>query len=179
MSEADLWARLRAPRDDADGFGSMKADAFCMRIVVVCSLKFMTFSAGSGRAFCHGEPTAPRTASHLAPVICMRRLRARGKGGRTSARSSTNFGALRGVVGFGVIGGRKHPIARFARSSSECRHCAGCANLKQTVWKRLRLSSDTSPELVLAIFSPFCAGFRLGRRDRRLHGPTGPISRLL
>ena len=24
-----------------------------------------------------------------------------------------------------------------------------------------------------------CAGFRLGRRDRRLHGPTGPISRLL
>ena len=31
----------------------------------------------------------------------------------------------------------------------------------QTVWKRLRLGSDTSPELVLAIFSRFCAGFRL------------------
>jgi hypothetical protein len=31
----------------------------------------------------------------------------------------------------------------------------------QTVWKRLRLSGDTSPELVSATFSQFCAGCRL------------------
>ena len=35
----------------------------------------------------------------------------------------------------------------------------------QTVWKRLQLSGDTSPELVSLTFSGFGAGFRLNHAD--------------
>jgi hypothetical protein len=67
---------------------------------------------------------------------------------------------LRGPEAYEALGilkpEQRRELIQLARVSASQR-----ANINQTVWKRLRLGSDTPLELVLVTFSRFWAGCRL------------------